>query len=97
MVGGHAELIALGTPFRFFEQRLVDRGIDHQRRERPIEASEQLHKCLHRLEIGKVQRQDDRFSRTAQTQLNQGPLGFGAIAAGHHHGPALIDQGLGGP
>ena len=97
MVGGHAELIALGTPFRFFEQGLVDRGIDHQRRQGPIKAAEHLHKRLHRLEIGEVQRQDDRFRRTAQTHLHQGPLGFGAIPTRHHHGPALIDQGLGGP
>ena len=97
MVGGHAELKALGTPFRLFEQRLVDRSIDHQRCEGAVEATEALNKRLDRLEIREIKRQDDRLWGMTQTHLLEGALRFGLIAAGHHHGPALVNQGFGGP
>ena len=95
VVGGHRDLVALGGALGVLEPRQVDRRVHHQGIQGPTGGMESIHQQADALEIAQIHLQMSHpVSGDGEGRL--GPASLVGVAAGHHHMPAAVHQGLGG-
>ena len=94
VVRGHRDLVALGRALGLLQPWQVDRRVHHQGIQGPAGGMKSIHQLADAPKITQIHLQMGHpLSGDGEGRL--GPASLVGVAAGHHHMPAAVHQGLG--